>query len=39
TSVVWGMPGAAAEAGICSAVVPLKDIAPKIVKVFLGERP
>jgi len=39
TSVVWGMPGAAAEAGICSAVLPLTDIAPKIVKVFLGERP
>ncbi len=39
TSVVWGMPGAAAEAGICSAVLPLNDIAPKIVKVFLGERP
>jgi two-component system chemotaxis response regulator CheB len=39
TSVVWGMPGAAAEAGICSAILPLNDIAPKIVKVFLGERP
>ncbi len=38
TSVVWGMPGAAAEAGICSAVLPLTDIAPKIVKVFSGER-
>jgi two-component system chemotaxis response regulator CheB len=38
TSVVWGMPGAAAEAGICSAVLPLTDIAPKIVRVFSGER-
>jgi two-component system chemotaxis response regulator CheB len=38
TSVVWGMPGAAADAGLCSAILPLKDIAPKIVKVFSGER-
>ncbi|HRC26591.1 MAG TPA: chemotaxis response regulator protein-glutamate methylesterase, partial [Alphaproteobacteria bacterium] len=28
TSVVWGMPGAAAMSGICSAVLPLKDIGP-----------
>jgi two-component system chemotaxis response regulator CheB len=27
TSVVWGMPGAAAAAGVCSAVLPLPDIA------------
>ncbi|WP_092620282.1 protein-glutamate methylesterase/protein-glutamine glutaminase [Roseospirillum parvum] len=26
TSVVWGMPGAAAQAGICSAVLPLSEI-------------
>lgn len=26
TSVVWGMPGAVAEAGICSAVLPLGEI-------------
>src|SRR5262249_27910719 len=26
TSVVWGMPGAAANAGICSAVLPLDQI-------------
>lgn len=30
TSVVWGMPGAVANAGICSAVLPLKDLAAKI---------
>ena len=30
TSVVWGMPGAAAQAGICSAVLPLNEIGPKI---------
>lgn len=38
TSVVWGMPGSAAEAGLCAAVLPLEDIAPKIVRVFAGER-
>ncbi len=30
TSVVWGMPGAAANAGICSAVLPLSELGPKI---------
>jgi two-component system, chemotaxis family, protein-glutamate methylesterase/glutaminase len=39
TSVVWGMPGAAAHAGICSAIVPLDQIAPKIIRLFSGERP
>jgi two-component system chemotaxis response regulator CheB len=38
TSVVWGMPGAAANAGICSAVLPLDQIAAKIVRLFSGER-
>jgi two-component system chemotaxis response regulator CheB len=28
TSVVWGMPGAVAMAGLCSAVLPIDDIAP-----------
>ncbi|MGQ0662555.1 MAG: protein-glutamate methylesterase/protein-glutamine glutaminase [Pseudomonadota bacterium] len=31
TSVVWGMPGAAAAAGIVSALLPLGGIAPHIV--------
>jgi two-component system chemotaxis response regulator CheB len=39
TSVVWGMPGAAANAGICSAVLPLDQIGPKIVGLFSGTRP
>jgi two-component system chemotaxis response regulator CheB len=39
TSVVWGMPGAAVHAGICSAIVPLDQIAPKIIRLFSGERP
>jgi two-component system, chemotaxis family, protein-glutamate methylesterase/glutaminase len=38
SSVVWGMPGAAANAGICAAILPLVQIAPKLVRLFLGER-
>lgn len=33
SSVVWGMPGAAAQAGICSAVIPLSEIAPWMIKL------
>ena len=39
TSVVWGMPGSVAQAGLCSAVLPLDQIAPKIVRLFAGGRP
>jgi two-component system, chemotaxis family, protein-glutamate methylesterase/glutaminase len=39
SSVVWGMPGAAAHAGICAAVLPLNQIAPKLVRLFSGDRP
>jgi len=38
TSVVWGMPGAVAQAGLCSAVLPLEHIAPRIVRLFSGDR-
>lgn len=38
TSVVWGMPGAAANAGICSAILPLEQIAPKLNRLFSGDR-
>jgi two-component system chemotaxis response regulator CheB len=38
TSVVWGMPGAAANAGICAAILPLNQIAPKLVRMFSGDR-
>jgi two-component system, chemotaxis family, protein-glutamate methylesterase/glutaminase len=38
SSVVWGMPGAAANAGICAAVLPLNQIAPKLVRLFAGDR-
>ena len=38
SSVVWGMPGAVAHAGICAAVLPLAQIAPKLVRWFSGDR-
>ncbi|NOJ49826.1 protein-glutamate methylesterase/protein-glutamine glutaminase [Bradyrhizobium archetypum] len=38
TSVVWGMPGAATNAGICAAVLPLNQIAAKLVRLFSGDR-
>jgi two-component system chemotaxis response regulator CheB len=38
TSVVWGMPGSAVAAGVCSAVVSLEQIAPKVSRLFLGAR-
>jgi two-component system chemotaxis response regulator CheB len=38
TSVVWGMPGAVAHAGVCSAVLPIDQIAPRILRLFLGGR-
>ena len=34
TSVVWGMPGAVANAGLCSAVLPLSDIGPYVRKAI-----
>jgi two-component system chemotaxis response regulator CheB len=33
TSIVWGMPGAVATAGLCSAVLPLDEIAPFVSKL------
>ena len=33
SSVVWGMPGAVAQAGICNAILPLKEIGPHIRKL------
>jgi len=34
TSVVWGMPGAVAHAGICSAILPLPKIAGHLASLF-----
>lgn len=39
TSVVWGMPGATAQAGCCSAVLPLAEIAPMVARLFAGGMP
>lgn len=39
TSVVWGMPGQVAQAGLCSAVLPLPEIAPRLNRLFAGVRP
>ena len=38
SSVVWGMPRSVAQAGLCSAVLSLEDIAPKIIRLFSGAR-
>lgn len=38
TSVVWGMPGAVAQAGLCHAVLPLPRIAPKLIELLRGSR-
>jgi two-component system chemotaxis response regulator CheB len=38
SSVVWGMPGSVAHAGLCSAVLPLDQIAPRAVRLFAGGR-
>ncbi len=38
SSVVWGMPGAVAQAGLCSAVLPLNDIS-KAVLQHVGRSP
>jgi two-component system chemotaxis response regulator CheB len=38
SSVVWGMPGAAANAGVCAAVLPLDQIGPKVVRLFGGDK-
>lgn len=36
TSVVWGMPGAAARAGVCSAVLPLDRIPGQLASLLKG---
>lgn len=38
SSVVWGMPGSVAKAGLCSAVLPLDAIADTLANLFCGER-
>jgi two-component system chemotaxis response regulator CheB len=38
SSVVWGMPGSVAKAGLCSAVLPIDRIASKVVSLFSGSQ-
>jgi len=39
SSVVWGMPGAAAEAGVCAALLPPAEIGRVAAKLLHGVRP
>jgi two-component system chemotaxis response regulator CheB len=39
TSVVWGMPGAVATAGLCSAVLPLDEIGPLLHRLATRSAP
>lgn len=39
TSVVWGMPGAVAKAGLCHKLVSISNIAPVINQLLAGRRP
>jgi two-component system chemotaxis response regulator CheB len=39
SSVVWGMPGAVALAGLCHAVLPLPKIAPRLLELLKGAHP
>ena len=36
SSVVWGMPGAVAEAGLCRQILDLSAISPAIHKILGG---
>jgi two-component system chemotaxis response regulator CheB len=36
TSVVWGMPGAVAQAGVTDAVLPLAEIGPFVSRLAMG---
>jgi two-component system, chemotaxis family, protein-glutamate methylesterase/glutaminase len=39
TSAIWGMPRAVAQAGLCSAVLPLPEIGPAVERLFSGDAP
>ena len=38
SSVVWGMPGAIAQAGLCHAILPLPRMAAKVLEMLKGTR-
>jgi len=37
SSVVWGMPGQVANAGLCSAILPLGEIGASLTRLFAGD--
>ncbi len=37
TSVIWGMPGSAVNAGACAAVLPINEIGPKAIRILSGD--
>ncbi|MGC8742835.1 MAG: protein-glutamate methylesterase/protein-glutamine glutaminase [Verrucomicrobiia bacterium] len=39
TSVVWGMPGAVARAGLADEILPVTEIAPAIIRIISDSRP
>ncbi len=38
TSVVWGMPGSIARAGLAQSIQPLKQVAPTVLRMVSGEQ-
>ena len=38
SSVVWGMPGAVATAGLCAQVLPIDEIAPSVSRLLRREK-
>jgi two-component system chemotaxis response regulator CheB len=36
TSIVWGMPGSVANAGLCSALLPLNEIGKRVRRIAQG---
>lgn len=38
SSVVWGMPGATAAIGACSAIMPIGEIGRKVTRLIMGGR-
>ena len=39
TSIVWGMPGSVANAGLAASIKPLREIAPALLDVLKGNTP